>query len=147
MKKYAAGIVPYILVDRIYFLLGLEKSNNLWSGFVGGSEPDETVIDTAIREFHEETALVFKDYPLKHLLETTQPIMDKTSTGKEVYIYFIKFPVDICDNIIPVFLKNKSLLPEEQFHEKSMLRWFSLDEVKNSPKIFKKIKKAITLNF
>jgi len=149
MKKYAAGIVPYIAIDRIYILLGLEKSNNKWSGFVGGSEQGETVVDTALREFNEETAMVFNDFfiALKALLLKTKPIVESTSTGKDAFIYFIKFPPNICDNIIPQFLKNKSELQEDHFHEKSMLRWFTLDEIKDSPKILLKLKKSIIINF
>ena len=149
MRKYAAGVVPYIVIDRIYILLGLEKSNNKWSGFVGGSEQGESVVDTALREFNEETAMVFNDHliPLKAMLLKTQPVVESTSTGKDAFIYFIKFPPNICDNIIPQFLKNKSDLPEDHYHEKSMLRWFSLDEINKSPKILLKIKKSINLNF
>ena len=149
MRKYAAGVVPYIVIDRIYILLGLEKSNNKWSGFVGGSEQGESVVDTALREFNEETAMVFNDHliPLKAMLLKTQPVVESTSTGKDAFIYFIKFPPNICDNIIPQFLKNKSELPEDHYHEKSMLRWFSLDEINKSPKILLKIKKSINLNF
>jgi len=149
MEKYAAGIVPYITVDRIYILLGLEKSNNKWSGFVGGSESGESITDTALREFNEETAMVFKDHLnyLKGALLSTEPLVESTSTGKNAFIYFIKIPVNICDNIIPQFLKNKSELPEEYYHEKSMLRWFSLDEIKDSSKILLKLKKSINVKF
>ena len=149
MKKYAAGIVPYISIDRVYILLGLEKSNNKWSGFVGGSEPGEIVVDTALREFNEETAMIFNDHlvSLKGVLLKTKPVVESTSTGKDAFIYFIKFPVNICDDIIPQFLKNKSQLQEDHFHEKSMLRWFSLDEIKESPKILLKIKKSIISKF
>jgi len=149
MRKYAAGVVPYIVIDRIYILLGLEKSNNKWSGFVGGSESGESVVDTALREFNEETAMIFNEHliPLKAMLLKTQPVVESTSTGKDAFIYFVKFPANICDNIIPQFLKNKSELPDDRYHEKSMLRWFSLDEINESPKILLKIKKSINLNF
>ena len=63
MERYAAGIIPvYRMENQIYFLLGHERSNNKWSGFVGGSEQNESVIQTALREFNEETSLVFKDH-------------------------------------------------------------------------------------
>ena len=76
----AAGIIPYIKLPsgsiglstrripetkgsnntRLYFLLGYEKNN--WSGFVGGYEStDGNIVNTAIREFNEETAGIFKN--------------------------------------------------------------------------------------
>ena len=63
MDSFAAGIVPYINIENeTFYLLGLEISNNLWSGFVGGSEENETVTQTALREFNEETVFIFKEY-------------------------------------------------------------------------------------
>ena len=63
METFAAGILPYIVVENnYYFLLGLEKSNNLWSGFVGGSNKNELITDTALREFNEESVFIFEEY-------------------------------------------------------------------------------------
>ena len=78
---FAAGIIPYTFFNgNVYFLLGLEKSNNKWSGFVGGSEIGETPQQTALREFHEETTMSFlklNDYIIESL-KLTLPVIEKT---------------------------------------------------------------------
>lgn len=139
-KKFAAGIVPYIVLEnKKYFLLGLERSNNLWSGFVGGSEPNETVEQTALREFNEETARIFEEYIpfIEAELIKTKPNMDITSTGKNVYIYFIEFPNESQEKIKD-FMDH--CLEDPCYNEKSILRFFTVDEIKKS-KVFFSLKK------
>ena len=112
----AAGIIPYIKLPsgsiglstrrvpetkgsnntRLYFLLGYEK--NSWSGFVGGYEStDGNIVNTAIREFNEETAGIFKNNlseiknqiisDAKKSNDVTTEIIQKQSLAK---IYFSK---------------------------------------------------------
>lgn len=136
---FAAGIIPYnIFNGKLCFLLGLE--NGKWSGFVGGSESNEEPIDTAIREFNEETALIFYDdlYKIREQLTKTTPIVDKTSSGKTVYLWFISYQNDISR-----FHENISKLNNKIYLEKKDIRWFSVNEIKNSNNIFKKLKDAI----
>jgi 8-oxo-dGTP pyrophosphatase MutT (NUDIX family) len=142
-KKFAAGIVPYIILEnKKYFLLGLERSNNLWSGFVGGSEPNETIEQTALREFNEETARIFEEYIpfIESELIKTKPTMDITSTGKNVYIYFIEFPNESQEKIKD-FMDH--CLEDPCYNEKSILRFFTVDEIKKS-KVFFPLKKMLT---
>ena len=149
METFAAGILPYIVVENnYYFLLGLEKSNNLWSGFVGGSNKNELITDTALREFNEESVFIFEEYIpfIKSELLKTQPQIDITGTGKEVYIWFIQLPEE-SQECIKNFINNKSKFEEEHFHEKSILRWFTIDEIKKSNKIFYKLKKVLVSIF
>lgn len=147
--QFAAGIVPYIIVDKqVYFLLGLEKSNNSWSGFVGSCENDESIMDTAIREFHEETAMIFENYTpfITNQLERNPPFMDKSGSGKNVYIYIVEFPVD-CQEQIKDFINNKAKLNEYYYHEKSIVRWFTKDEIEKSNKVFYRLKNLILHEF
>ena len=132
--SFAAGIVPYS--SNGTFLLGLETSNNKWSGFVGGSEPGETPIKTALREFHEETAMLFinaNDY-IEKQLALTKPVIETTSTGKPVYIWFVEFPIYTDTS---KFYTNKQLLNKKQYNEKSELRWFTLNEIQRGKVLFK----------
>ena len=144
---FAAGIVPYtVKFGKFYFLLGLETSNNKWSGFVGGSEPGETIETTALREFHEETAMIFinKNEYILSQLRLTNPRIENTTCGKPVYIWFIEFPENLND--FSQFFINKQLLKEKQFHEKSEIRWFCLNEIVRG-KILFKLKRLILSKF
>jgi 8-oxo-dGTP pyrophosphatase MutT (NUDIX family) len=149
MEPFAAGIVPYIIIDKkYYFLLGLEKSRNNWSGFVGGSEKNETIMETALREFHEETAMIFEDYTpfINEQMRMNEPKLDISPSGKNVYIYIIEFPVD-CQENIQYFINKKATFDDSHYHEKSILRWFTLDEIKKSNRIFSKLKQIILVNY
>lgn len=146
MEPFAAGIIPYIFFNGMYyFLLGLEKSNNTWSGFVGGSEQGELPINTALREFNEETAMVFeKNTFIKKKLTTTTPVIEKTSTGKTVYLWFIEFPEFLN---FTQFHYNQTIIKDPRFNEKSDIQWFSLLQIKKSRKVFNRLKKTILFYF
>ena len=146
MDTFAAGIVPYIIIENVvYYLLGLETSNNKWSGFVGGSNVGEGTTETAFREFNEETVYVFDEYSelIREKLITIKPKRDTTSTGKNVYIWFIELPEESVNNTLN-FLNNKSKINfNECYYEKSILRWFTLQEIKNSKKILFRLKEMM----
>jgi 8-oxo-dGTP pyrophosphatase MutT (NUDIX family) len=145
MEQFAAGIIPYtIFNNEIYFLLGLEKSNNKWSGFVGKSEPGETPKQTAIREFNEETALIFNNISLENAKE---PVIDITGTGKIVYLWFIEFPQNLLNVNFNDTLKRNQKKLGKHFNEKSKLSWISLHSIKQSNKIFYKLKVVLINNF
>ncbi len=144
---FAAGIIPYTRT-RTHgysksFLLGLETSNKKWSGFVGGQEPGETIPETAVREFNEETSGLFKDHLKQIYLQVinTVPYIDTSSTGRNVYIFFIEFneKLDVSN-----FKFIRSLESAREYREKSDLKWFSASEIKTSKNIFYKIKRMIS---
>lgn len=60
-QDYAAGVLPYRIGDdnEVYILLGLES--NYWENFIGGYEKFDggDIIETATREFHQETNCFF----------------------------------------------------------------------------------------
>ena len=135
MNPFAAGIVLYTLTPNgVSFLLGKETSNKKWSGFVGGSEDYETPIETALREFNEETALTFIDYYAYFLnaLKTHPPTVNTTSTGKTVYIWFVEWNVDenVNSNLLNQFVINKKSIGDKHFKEKSQLKWFTLSQIR-----------------
>jgi hypothetical protein len=130
--KYAAGIIPYIKKNdgEIHILLGYE--NNKWSGFVGKYEDSdkENIINTAIREFTEETLNIFSDYTdlLKNKIIHSDSILVTTRTrNREVYIYFVKFDEFFID--IPfetIFLKTLNL---NKYVEKTKIKWIHYREL------------------
>jgi len=141
MESFAAGIIPVTIINgKYYFLLGLEKSNNKWSGFVGGSEPGETPKETAVREFHEETKLIFQNVPI--LLDEPS-FIDLTSSGKKVYLWFITMEYN--ENINSLF--NSKKIKDRHFNEKSELRYFSLSEIVRSKDVLYKLKDVILRTF
>ena len=147
MEKFAAGIIPYHVTPQgVSFILGLEKSNNKWSGFVGGSEPCESIIQTAIREFNEETCMVFEnnlDFFYNQCLQT-RVIQEFTPSGKRVYLWFIEVPYHVN---LEQFSINQSLTEDPHFNEKSKLRWFTLQEIESSKSVLYRLKTTILKNF
>ena len=144
-KIPAAGIIPYIKLNgQIYFLLGFEISNKKWSGFVGGYEPkDKNIITTAIREFNEESGMVFNNYLefIRKSIEFKEPYVDITKTGRTVYLWFVEFPLETFNiNVSKIFLNNSFNNPV--YKEKSDLRWFNLNDIKNG-KVLYNLKRAI----
>lgn len=71
-----AGVVLYHYRDNvIYFVVVRMRFQKIWSMPKGKKEPNETIIQTARREFHEETGidledLVMEDTP-RHKIERT----------------------------------------------------------------------------
>ena len=126
--SFAAGILIYTIFNgELYFLLGLEASNNKWSSFVGSSELDEIPQMTAYREFHEETANVFKNRNIE--LIQTNVITDKTPSGKDVYIWYTEMK-NADFNINEKFLRNKKIMSEKKYQEKRIIEWVHIDDLK-----------------
>jgi hypothetical protein len=90
-------------------------------------------METALREFHEETAMIFEDYTpfINEQLRKNEPKLDISPSGKNVYIYIIEFPVD-CQENIQYFINKKATFDDSHYHEKSILRWFTLDEIRKA---------------
>jgi 8-oxo-dGTP pyrophosphatase MutT (NUDIX family) len=147
MQTYAAGIVPYrVQGDEVYFLLGLEKSNGKWSGFVGGSEKYESIIQTAVREFNEETSLIFQDY-LKFFYDAcvaTKPVIEKTPSGKTIYLWFIESYIDVN---LQQLGTNQMYLQDPSLKEKTKLQWFSLSEIAKKKGVYYRLKSIILKHF
>lgn len=62
-KDYSYGICPYIIKDKtVHVLLNKTSLVSDWNFFKGKKEEDETIFDTAIREFHEETGVMLEGY-------------------------------------------------------------------------------------
>ena len=146
-KIPAAGIIPYIKLNGdVYFLLGFETRDKKWSGFVGSYEPkDKNIITTAIREFNEESGMVFNNYLgyIKRNIEFKEPYIDITKTGRPVYLWFVEFPLETFNiNVSEIFLNNISKFNNPVYKEKTDIRWFNLNNIKNG-KILYNLKRVI----
>ena len=117
----------------MYFLLGYEK--NTWSGFIGGNDDiDKSILDTAIREFNEETAGIFLEYldVIKEKLNKSILIKTKSPSNKNVYIFFLELNSNLLNyDISQIFLKSKKKQTDKHFKEKKNIKWFSYTDIKN----------------
>jgi hypothetical protein len=153
MDNAAGGVIPYVKDQNggIHFLLGYEKYNKKWSGFIGKYEPDDyNITNTAIREFNEESAKIFETELMfvRHKIVSGDCVLltDKGYENKLIYIWFVKFPYSIfITNLCEQFQENLKLMKEEQYKEKLAIRWFTLEQI-NSNQILYKLKKNIINN-
>jgi len=153
MNIWAGGIVPYIKNNnKIEFLLGLEKYNKKWCGFIGKYEPtDGNIINTAIREFNEETAKIFENYleiiRSKIISGECMLIVDNNKE-RLIYIWFIEFPPELMINIESKFLHNVNLMTDLHYQEKISIKLMKVTEIRQSKnEILYKLKKTILDNY
>lgn len=139
-----AGILPTtIYKNKLYFLFGKEnKYEDTAPGFAdfgGGTDNNETYIQTAIREGGEElTGFLGSDADLKKMLERrgTYNIDNKTDHGSIYRVHI--FPMEY-DPKLPYYYNNnqrflqKRLDPEvikkTKIFEKEEIRWVCIDEL------------------
>lgn len=63
IKVRRAGVIPYTVCNgRLFFLMGVDSQYNQVTDFGGGSKKDENALQTALREFNEETNGIFSNY-------------------------------------------------------------------------------------
>lgn len=127
-----AGVLPFMVspTNELLFLLGKEchqpnyRGSNRWSAFEGGASQNESIVDTAVREYVEEsmgcvrqtkplelgTQLDNKDYSLSVCIRTPMH-------GGSVYVTFVKqFEYD--DTVEHRFQEIRALLTH--LHAKSV---------------------------
>lgn len=124
-KKYIrrAGIIPFRRDsdNNVYVLLGYSNEEKpVWADLGGRAEDGETTLETALREFGEESRWVLD--PL--LTNTTKIILtDKNNSGKpDQAIIFIEYPnIGSVININNTF---KSTVPKNEYEdEMQFLEW------------------------
>jgi len=136
MSRYSAGILLYSHNSEgtLCFLLGRDFRHK-YSDFGGGSDiTDSCKLDTASREFYEETCGVVSDRDLiKQRLHSAGMIQSQSFTGKPYYMYVLKVPYS--DEYITTFdiirrhIQHKPL--EQKYKEKLGLRWFTKNDIMN----------------
>jgi 8-oxo-dGTP pyrophosphatase MutT (NUDIX family) len=139
-----AGILPVCLHrSQLYFLFGKETSSGLWSDFGGRSEQRETQFETAIREGGEE---------LNGFLGENEYLRERVKKGQiyELYydsytIYIFKIPYDknlpryfnLNHKFIENHLSRQVTNNRNGLFEKSEIRWFSFDDLRNQRHFFR----------
>jgi hypothetical protein len=150
----AGGIVPYVKYNNEYFfLLGNERVSKKWSGFVGGYEnSDGNIINTAIREFNEESAKIFeKDLEIirDKLISGKCFLLAESNRNRLIYVWFVEFSPEVLrSDIENKFLEQVNIMTDSHYKEKTSLRWFNINDIRNSNnRILYKLKKNILDNY
>lgn len=142
--------------NKIYFLFGKERDideNPGWSDFGGGTDKGETFLQTAIREGGEElTGFLGTDNNVKKLLTKYGTYnIDYNSDGHTTYRCHI-FPM-VYDDKLPYYYNNNQqflqkrldpkIIKNTKIFEKTQIKWFSFDDIKNHHEDFRSFYKNI----
>lgn len=124
-------------MNKLYFLLALEVFNESWSDFGGKPNNHESRYETAIREGYEETNGFFGDKNEFKKLVDSNFLLKIDKINKSYTSYLIQIPYDIN---LPYYYNNNAkfindnfieLIDKNGFFEKKMVKWFTIDELKN----------------
>ena len=163
-----AGILPTAVYNgQLYFLFGKENKyadTPGFSDFGGGTDGDEAYIDTAIREFTEETTGFWgSENDLRQYMGSVgstyidlHPPLKKKKNGtvsntKGIYRTYI-LPIMFNESFVRFYNNNhaflESRLPEDIYKsskvfEKSEVRWFSVNELQKRQRLFRPYYRAI----
>lgn len=131
-NDYAAGILLYYFdtkKQKPYFLLGKDFRNK-WSDFGGKNEISDKnkPINTASREFYEETMGLIYDYDYIHKqLTNASYIIGKSYMKKNYYMFLVK--LNYMKNYNADIKNVKKLELEDYFSEKNEFDWFSIEDI------------------
>jgi 8-oxo-dGTP pyrophosphatase MutT (NUDIX family) len=129
MLFHAAGVLPYCAG---HVLLGLEARG--WSAFSGTAHVGEAPRETALREFHEETAHLFapsEDHPAIDLTAASC-IVTTTPRSRVFYLFLYSFactgpPLGPRVNEAFQFKRHRTTVRHER--EKLKLMWVPIDDI------------------
>ena len=140
-----AGILPTTIHNgKLYFLFGkenkYENSAPGFSDFGGGTDNNETYLETAIREAGEEfTGFLGSDSDVRNLLTRYGTyIIDHKTGGHKTYRMHI-FPFEY-NHWLPYYYNNNqrflqkkldpNVIKSTKIFEKAEIRWICVDELK-----------------
>jgi len=124
-KRYVqrAGIVPFMIDDtgETFMLLGIAKDDKVFADLGGTTEKGETVLDTAIREYLEESRSVIS----ADLNRTSKIFITRVYGNKKQAIMFvqvepIQYNIDIDDYFQATIPRNKY---EDEMTELKWIRY------------------------
>ena len=133
-----AGILPATIHnDTLYFLFGKENkfaATPGWSDFGGGTDNNETYLQTAIREGCEElTGFLGSEVDLRKLLKRGTFNIDNGDRYR-MHIFYLKYDPQLPHyyNNNQRFLQKKldpAILETNKIFEKEEIRWISVNEM------------------
>lgn len=134
-----AGILPTTIHNnKLYFLFGKENKfadTPGWSDFGGGTESNESLLDTAVREGSEElTGFLGSPKEIKKLLEKNGTFNIDTENDYRIHL----FPLDYTEEL-PYYYNNnqrfiqknldEAVIKKTKIFEKAEIQWIALDEL------------------
>jgi hypothetical protein len=148
-----AGILPTTIIDnKLFFLFGKENkyedSAPGFSDFGGGTDDNETYLQTAIREGGEElTGFLGSGITLKKMLKKHGTFnIDHKTGGHKLYRMHI-FPMEynpfleLYYNNNQAFLQKKldpDVIRNSKIFEKAEIRWICIDDLKTRKSEFRR---------
>jgi len=134
------GILPVTIVKgTIFFLLGRERSNNLWCDFGGSSLHRESSFHTAIREGYEELDGFLGDEDVLRKKVNNNYVNCFSTKHNRYTSYLFKMEFEEMKHFIPCFnnhqifiTKNKLIKPVDSFYEKSEIKLFSYKDLEKN---------------
>jgi hypothetical protein len=140
-----ASVLPTTIhKNKLYFLFGKERDIDEtpgWSDFGGGTDNNESYLETAIREGGEElTGFLGNDKQIKNMLTKNGTYnIDYKSQGHDVYRVHI-FPMQY-DEMLPYYYNNnqqflqkkldKKIIRDTKIFEKTEIKWVCVDDLIN----------------
>jgi len=151
-----ASVLPVTIHNgQIYFLFGKERDideNPGWSDFGGGTDSNETFMQTAVREAGEElTGFLGNSNTIKNMLTKYGTYnIDYNSQGHKTYRCHI-FPIKSEDHCVfeclPFYYNNNQkflqkrlpnkIITDTKIFEKAEIKWFSFNTIKKYHKEFR----------
>lgn len=142
------GILPVALYkDKFYFLFSREynksdrRDSGMWSDFGGSSEPNESIIDTSIREGWEESVGFLGNKSQVGKLVYNNTIKTITKNNHTTYIILIDYDKNLpnmFNNNFSYLEKNiPSVICKNGFYEKDKLKWIEYSNIKKNMDIFR----------
>jgi hypothetical protein len=141
------GILPTtIYKNKLYFLFGKENKyadTPGFSDFGGGTEKNESYLQTAIREGGEElTGFLGSDDELSKMLKKRGTYNINNDGNYRMHIFFMKY-----DEALPHYYNNNqrfiqkrldpAIIKKTKIFEKAEIRWFCIDELLPKKKEFR----------
>lgn len=121
---HSAGVLPYSADVRV--LVGSQRRQ--WTSLAGTARPGETPIETAAREFHEETAGLFGVDVVKDRIAAVEPLVSITPSGRSFYLFCIRMSPNDAHAAEHRRLRLASV--QASHLEMDEIRWIALDELR-----------------
>jgi 8-oxo-dGTP pyrophosphatase MutT (NUDIX family) len=142
-----AGILPVTLINnKVHLLFGREQKDNDtpgWSDFAGGTENNESLLDTAVREGTEElTGFLGKKGELRSMLMKYGTY--NIDWGEKYRIHI--FPLEYDPSLVKYYNNNQRFLQrnlpprvfkETKIFEKAEIRWIPIDKLMDLKRSFR----------